>query len=122
MNTSINANFSVDITDQFNDVWKNWSKGFIDDAAFTEGVLKHLMAYFGHTYNIAIIHSPHVIDGERIHRHHEKPNGSFTTKGYDVYLMPRGRRAVLTNLGDGGFINWRFSGDFNRDGQTVTFV
>jgi len=46
-------------------------------------------------------------------------DGQFT---YIVFVMPRGKGPYyFRNKGDGGYINWSFRGDFQRDGGWVTF-
>lgn len=46
----------------------------------------------------------------------------WRTKGFSIYVAPKGFEWTVTNLGDGGDTNWAFSGDYRRSGsQTVTF-
>ena len=40
---------------------------------------------------------------------------------FDVYYAPKGIRWTFTNLGDGGYINWAFSGRGKRDGGRIEF-
>lgn len=37
---------------------------------------------------------------------------------YEIVVFESG---YLVNLGDGGYINWCFEGNFDRSGETVTF-
>lgn len=42
---------------------------------------------------------------------------------YKCYMARRGKGMVATNTGDGGFINWAYSGwGVRRNGKTVTFA
>jgi hypothetical protein len=76
-------------------------------------------------YNVVIIHPDHDVSGEFTHQHRELNMDliGIRTVGYDIYFARKTRAFSLTNKGDGGFINWAFSGDFIRegkDGKTIT--
>mmetsp|Transcript_72162 Transcript_72162/g.209005 ORF Transcript_72162/g.209005 Transcript_72162/m.209005 type:complete len:88 (+) Transcript_72162:373-636(+) len=43
------------------------------------------------------------------------------TKGFAIFVAPKGVQWTVTNRGDGGYTNWCFAGHFDRDGSTVTF-
>jgi hypothetical protein len=53
------------------------------------------------------------------HRHIEL-GMSVGTCGYDVYYSPMGKPFQFVNQGDGGYINWAYYGQFNRNGNTIT--
>jgi hypothetical protein len=44
------------------------------------------------------------------------------TCGYDAYFSPKGKPFSFQNQGDGGFINWAFDGEFNRNGNQLTAI
>jgi hypothetical protein len=73
--------------------------------------------------NFVVIHTHHSIRGHFEKGHSELPM-TIGTCGYEVYSSPKDRGFVLTNHGDGGFINWAFIGSFVRHGdggKHVTF-
>jgi len=69
-------------------------------------------------YNVVICHPKHRISGANIHQHHELPM-TVGTCGYDIYFSQKGKPFTFVNEGDGGFINWAFNGEFNRNGNTL---
>lgn len=88
-------------------------------AAFTQETVKRLRAHYS-DYNVVIIHTRHRKWGNSVHQHEEMDNGfANTTTGYEIYLSRIGDFFGLENLGDGGFINWAYSGYFKRDGNKI---
>ncbi|MBN8246523.1 MAG: hypothetical protein J0L84_03675 [Verrucomicrobia bacterium] len=74
-------------------------------------------------YGVMVIHPKHEIHGPEhswmgVHKEFKKTWG---TVGFTVYVIRKGSGTVVTNLGDGGFINWCFSGHSRRDGSVATF-
>jgi hypothetical protein len=69
-------------------------------------------------YNVVICHPKHRVSGANIHQHHELPM-TVGTCGYDIYFSRKGKPFTFVNEGDGGFINWAFNGEFNRNGNTL---
>lgn len=72
---------------------------------------------------VMAIHPKHEIHGPNaswthFHREFKKVWG---TAGFEIYLIRPRSGTVVTNLGDGGFINWCFVGHSKRDGAVVTF-
>ena len=51
------------------------------------------------------------------HYHHEIVK--YDRWEYNIYLYPKGSKSNFINQGDGGYINWAFYGDFERDGNYV---
>ena len=50
--------------------------------------------------------------------------GGLSTFGYHIYVAPKGVTWTVTNVGDGGYTNWAFEGNFVRSGssnEVVTF-
>ena len=71
-------------------------------------------------YNVVITCSPHRQSGNSIiHQHVELPL-SVGTRGYEVYFSPKGQPFEFVLEGDGGYINWAYSGDFTRNEGTLT--
>ena len=54
-----------------------------------------------------------------VHDHVELPM-AVGSCGYEVFLSPKGQPFKFVLNGDGGFINWAYGGDFNRDDNTLT--
>ena len=94
-----------------------------DREEWVETVHKHFATAFP-SHGIMVIHkgqdviAPASNSYKKFHLEFKK---FFGTEGFEIYVVKRGSGTVITNLGDGGFINWRFSGAANRDGKTVTF-
>ncbi len=90
--------------------------------SFVKGVLNHFS-----DFNVFICHPKHLVSSKTpgfdpIHRHLECPINKFGgTIGYEVYVGERGNRWKATNLGDGGWINWGFSGSYKREGGSISF-
>jgi hypothetical protein len=72
-------------------------------------------------YNVVICHPGHRVSGANIHQHYELPM-TVGTCGYDIYFSKKGKQFTFVNQGDGGFINWAFNGEFNRNGNTLTAI
>lgn len=52
------------------------------------------------------------------HTHYELDIGLGFTEGYEIWVFEQG---TFDKVGDGGYINWCFSGNFNRNGNHVDF-
>lgn len=73
-------------------------------------------------YNVAVIHPSSSASGHAA-EFSVHPKWGFHTISYKVYLGVPGRRMVVTNHGDGGFINWAYHGRVeSRNGGTVVMV
>jgi hypothetical protein len=90
-----------------------FTKGFVEQAA---------QQYPG--YNVVLVHTAHATSGEYVHQHHELPMdpAGVRTIGYEIYFAKKGRPFSLELRGDGGFINWAYLGEFNRNGQTIRAI
>jgi hypothetical protein len=97
-----------DVNENDNQLRENFARYYIDDAQKKYP-----------DYNVVLIHTQHTLSGEYTHDHVEVPISLGRTIGYEIYFAGRGRPFTLTNQGDGGFINWMYSGDFTRDGSTI---
>jgi hypothetical protein len=89
-------------------------------AEFTKRMIDELnREYPG--YNAVITHhkSSKAEGPSVIHDHVELPM-SIGTKGYEVFLSPKGQPFKFVLNGDGGYINWAYGGDFHRDHHTLT--
>ena len=74
------------------------------------------------TANIMVCHDCSFdLDPDALFTHYELDisAGLGFTQGYDIAVFDSG--TVQLN-GDGGFINWCYSGDSTTDGSTVTFI
>jgi hypothetical protein len=72
--------------------------------------------------NVIICHPQHKVAGPHVvHQHHEL-GMTVGTCGYDSYCSPKGQPFIFDNQGDGGYLNWAFAGEFNRNGNTLTAV
>ncbi len=74
-------------------------------------------------YNVVIIHTEHNQEGIYIHQHEELYFLlDIKSIGYEIYFSKIGDPFWLENLGDGGFINWAYDGDFERDGNRISAI
>ena len=88
---------------------------------FTNDSVDRLVKEFP-DYNVLLVHTAHHFEsGEHVHKHVEFYTGAGNSYGYEVYLMRKGQKTVFILDGDGGFINWCFQGNYNRDGHRVEF-
>jgi hypothetical protein len=83
---------------------------------YTQQFVEQARAQFPY-YNVVIIHPPHIPLGKWIHQYYELPM-TVGTCGYDVYFSRSGDPFGLVNEGDGGYINWAFSG-YTQDGNRI---
>jgi len=90
-------------------------------AAFTQRMIAELNREYP-DYNAVITHHKgSTAEGPSvIHDHVELPISLGRTKGYEVFLSPKGQPFKFELNGDGGYINWAYGGDFHRDHHTLT--
>ncbi|KAN0038149.1 hypothetical protein ACTA71_000321 [Dictyostelium dimigraforme] len=69
---------------------------------FTKGVVNHFTS-LGH--NVFVCHPNHAVTGPYAKYHYEVRINIFSTIGFNVYVMSRGRNVTATNFGDGGYDN-----------------
>lgn len=84
---------------------------------------KAIVDHFLHVYpkyNVMIVFSQHLqhFDEGCLHFHIELKPFILGTVGYEIYVFKHG---WFTLLGDGGYDNWCFGGNFKRDGKSVQF-
>ena len=93
-----------------------------DDAkreAFTQQFVEEANKQYPN-YNVVISHNGGSVEGNNIiHDHLELPM-TVGTCGYEAYMSPKGQHFKFVRNGDGGFINWAYGGDFNREDNTIT--
>jgi hypothetical protein len=98
-----------------------------DETAKREAFTKGFVEQAGQQhpdYNVVIVHPPHTASGEYIHQHQELPMdpAGIRTIGYDIYLAKKGRPFSLELHGDGGYINWAYVGEFDRNNGTIRSI
>ena len=84
--------------------------------AFTQNCVEQALAQVPNQ-NVVVIHPSHSVSGVYMHSHYEL-GMTVGTCGYDIYVSKPGDPFDLVNQGDGGYINWCFSG-YNRDGNHI---
>lgn len=89
-------------------------------AAFTRRVIAELTQRLPN-YNFVITHhrSSKAEGSSVVHKHVELPM-AVGSCGYEIFGSPKGQPFKFVLNGDGGYINWSYSGDFNRNGGTLT--
>ena len=87
--------------------------------AFTQQYISNINQQYPN-YNAVISHNGGTVEGNNVVHQHVELGMAVGTCGYEVYLSPKGQHFKFVRNGDGGFINWAYGGDFNRDGSTIT--
>lgn len=86
---------------------------------FAKSVARH---YHYAGFNVAVVH-PSSSGSGQASDFSMHPKWGLSTISYKVYLGVPGNRMVVTNHGDGGFINWAYHGNVQqRDGGTVIMI
>ena len=94
------------------------------ESHFTQTTVSKLRDHYP-TMNVLVFHNQHSVTDFHggNHTHYELDIGSILgivhrTQGYEIWVFDHGDFELA---GDGGYINWCFDGDFDRDGNDVTF-
>ena len=89
-------------------------------AQFTQRMIADLNREYPN-YNAVITHhkSSRANGPGVVHDHVELPM-SIGTKGYEIFMSPKGQPFKFELNGDGGYLNWAYGGDFHRQGSTLT--
>lgn len=89
-------------------------------AAFTQQMITELgQKYPG--YNFVITHHKRSkAQGPGVIHQHVELSMAVGSAGYEIFASRKGQPFKFALNGDGGFTNWAFGGDFNRDGNTLT--
>ena len=111
---------------EYGSLYSGLSDNFVQNgerSEFAISVVKHMMAV---GYNAACIHPVsvgHRWDALITFEPKFRVGLVERTISYKCYVARRGQGMVVTNTGDGGFINWAYGGwGVHRDGGTVTFA
>jgi hypothetical protein len=99
-------------------VWKSLDKIWQNDGQARETFVKSFLEQSAQqypNYNVVLAHTAHRVSGEYVHEHFEL-GMTVGTCGYEIYFALKGRPFEFELQGDGGWINWGFNGEFNRDG------
>lgn len=85
---------------------------------WVRGILESAWYESDEKYNVLVIKDDHDYDAnlEGI-----KFDATYDTEDYPKFRVVVFESGEITNNGDGGYINWAFRGDFERDDMTVTF-
>jgi hypothetical protein len=90
------------------------------ESAFTQSMVAQLSRQYPDK-NVIIYHDQDSqFNGvNAVHQHVECDLSFFsTTQGYEVEVFDSG---TFTLVGDGGYLNWCFGGNYDRNGNSVTF-
>ncbi|MGB7754817.1 MAG: hypothetical protein WBL23_01985 [Salinisphaera sp.] len=135
MAVNLNASINLDnksvvagIDDQLTNFLNNVSDAISgnsdgDRAEWIEKIHNHFAKSFP-DHGVMVIHKgqDQINAPENSYKHfHLEFRKSYGTEGFEIYVVRKGSGLVITNSGDGGFINWRFSGHDERDGSSVVF-
>ncbi|KAL2610475.1 hypothetical protein R1flu_029048 [Riccia fluitans] len=97
----------------------NFNDTQVDRESAIGSIVNHLRAAHPDK-NVMVCHPPHLPSLNNASKMHLELNtGLVGTTGVDVYVFDDG---IFTNLGDGGFINWCFDGNFVRDEDNPNMV
>jgi hypothetical protein len=90
------------------------------ESAFTQQMVRELRSKYPNK-NVLIYHDQKSkFNGVNVAHQHVECSLDFftTTQGYEVDVFDSG---TFTLVGDGGYINWCFDGNYVHDGNSVTF-
>ena len=122
LNATLDTNEAFDQAKDVLTSFVNGGKGqSADPEQFTKATVQH---FTSQGLNVMCIHNTqNLFSGDkRVTKQNIEVSTSFvTTKGFSVYVAPKGCTWTVTNTGDGGFTNWAFGGTCERSGSTVTF-
>lgn len=115
-----------DVARNYLNLYDDVSERFVDNGdrkSFARNVVRHMSAI---GYNAACIHPislAHRWEAKITLKPKFRSGLRKRTITYTCYMARRGKRMVVTNTGDGGFINWAYQGRvLSRNGQTVRFA
>lgn len=117
---NVNVNADVDVNELINQVGSvvsNFHDQNIDRSDATQAIVKFLLETYP-TKNCMVVHSQYFQNFEGAVKIHFELPQTFGTIGYDIFVFDKGNFELL---GDGGFINWCFGGNFDRNGKSVEF-
>ena len=109
--TNASANVNIDLYGIVEGLVNAFNSQNVNREEATQLMVDHYTRAFPDK-NCIVCHSPHVqsLNG-MVHDHIELPQ-RVGTIGYEIYVFDDG---IFTNLGDGGYINWAFGGNFVQD-------
>ncbi|KAH7416493.1 hypothetical protein KP509_14G094200 [Ceratopteris richardii] len=84
----------------------------------TRDIVGHFLDAYP-AYNCMVVHPPHIATfKDCVKQEIRVPYDYVLSRLYKVYVFKEG---TFTLLGDGGYENWCFGCNFERDGKHVTF-
>lgn len=123
--TGVGVNVAVDANKVLDQLSSHFNNGMDGDANAFPCNAVDFMKEDG--INVMVIHNTKgALGGDTdavVKKHFEVNNCplNMCTKGFDAYAAPIGHKWKVMNAGDGGTINWCFSGRYERQGSTVSF-
>lgn len=103
-------------------LWESIKDGYNDQLIDLGTATQQITKFFAETYpayNIMVVRSKHLQNFEESsHLHIELTPPIVGTVGFEIYVFKRGN---FTLLGDGGYHNWSFAGNFVQDVAFVKF-
>jgi len=108
---SVGVDIDIDLSSIINDLIHMFNDQSVDREKATQRIADHFTRSFANK-NCIVCHSSHVQSLNGMIRGHIELPKKMGTIGYEIYVFDDGE---FTNLGDGGYINWAFAGNFVRD-------
>jgi hypothetical protein len=115
MGANVNLNFNVDL----NKIFEGLINGDRERGAFVKSLLDTIASATNGAANIMIFNRQQDCDFNPDYRRAIYAEKDYKGILYGAWAFCGGERFV--NKGDGGWINWGFYGDWDRDGNTVQF-
>lgn len=114
---NVNVNISLDLNKALGEVTSRIQDQNIPLGEAIDHIVNFCLRTWPHK-NVMVVHSAHQkqLTGSA-HAHVEIPTG-WSTKGLEVYVFDEG---TFQLVGQGGYNNWRFAGNYERDGKFVRF-
>lgn len=89
-----------------------------DRGEFTQKAVDAADGNDDNDYNVIIMNLSQDYDSSRLDGVQAYANVKWDNISYGLWIVEGGE---FENKGDGGYINWAFQGEFERDGNTVKF-
>lgn len=116
MNSNFGPNFGRDFA-QLGNSMAELAISFRHDNQKREEFTKQYIANASKQYpyhNVVISHNGGRISGNFVTHQHFELRVSNGTIGFEIYFSPKGKPFEFVRNGDGGYINWAYSGEFTR--------
>ena len=112
-NHTMPVNANIDLSGAISSLISSFNKQSINRSEATQLIAEHFAVAYPDK-NCMVVHSQHLESlNNKVHEHIELPQ-KVGTIGFEIYVFDDG---PFTLIGDGGYDNWAFYGEFDFDGN-----